>query len=41
MINTGHSSLKHAHSATPCTVFPSPICGQPGLASPAVVHLQS
>lgn len=37
MIKTGHSSLKHAHSATPCTVFPNPICRQPGPASPAVV----
>ena len=37
MINTGHSSLKQAHSATPCTVFPNPICRQLG---PAIVYLQ-
>ena len=36
MINTGHSSLKHAHSATPCTVFPNPICRQQGPACLAV-----
>ena len=41
MINTGHSSLKHAHSATPCTVFPNPICRQHGFACLAVACLQA